>query len=201
VYPRRNPLITFQASILFLALLILPAILLAGPEYKWEKLEGCTLAKGWQDGDSFTVRIAPRKFRVFRLYFVDTPEDGADKRFPQRIQDQADYFGVSTDRVVQVGDEAAAFTRKLLEGKPFTVYTLWQDALGSSKRQRFYAMIEVEVDGEARWLSSMLVREGLARIYGKRIQLPCGTSSRDYLELLSALEGSAKRGGKGGWAK
>lgn len=186
----------------FLLSLIFAASVHAEPEYKWEKLEGCSLAEGWQDGDSFTVRIKPRTFRIFRLYFVDTPEDGADSRFPERIQDQANYFGISTQQLIQVGDKAAAFTKKLLSEKPFTVYTLWQDALGSSKKQRFFAMIEVDVDvdGEARWLSSVLVREGLARIYGKRIQLPCGTTSREYLALLEGLEGNAKANKKGGWA-
>jgi endonuclease YncB( thermonuclease family) len=102
---------------LFLVLL-LPAMAFAEREYNWEKLEGCTLAQGWQDGDSFTVRIRPRTFRVFRLYFVDTPEDGADKRFPERIKEQADYFGVSPDRVVKIGDQAAAYTRMLLSQSP-----------------------------------------------------------------------------------
>lgn len=169
----------------------------AAPEYKWEKIEGCTLVPGeWQDGDSFTVRIAPRKFRIMRLYFVDTPEDGKDTRFPERIAEQAKYFGVSVDRVQELGHEAAEFTKKKLSAKPFTVYTLWQDAMGSSKKSRYYAM--VEVDG--RWLTGLLVQNGLARIYGKRITLPCGTSSREYLAILKASEDSAKRERLGGWS-
>ncbi len=182
---------------LLLALLFATA-LQAAPEYKWEKIEGCTLVPGeWQDGDSFTVRVAPKTFRIFRLYFVDTPEDGSDKRFPERVAEQAAYFGVSQERAFQVGDEAARFTAKTLGAKPFTIWTLWRDALGSSKRKRFYAM--VEVDG--RWLSSMLVENGLARIYGTRIQLPDGTDSRTYLEKLAELKAKAIAEKRGGWGQ
>lgn len=167
----------------------------AAPEYKWERLEGCTLADGWRDGDSFTVRVSPRVFRTFRLYFVDTPEDGKDRRFPDRVAAQSAYFGTTQARAFEIGHAAAAFTEQTLSAKPFTVWTFWRDALGSSKRQRFYAM--VEIDGK--WLSSLLVEQGLARIYGVRVQLPDGTDSRTYLQSLAELETSAKREGKGGW--
>lgn len=182
---------------LLLALVLVPLTArTAQPEYKWEKYEGCTLVENtWLDGDSFTVRIAPRKFRVFRLYFVDTPEDGKDQRFPARVAEQAAYFGVSQERAFKLGDEAATFTKKVLSAQPFTVWTLWQDALGSSKRQRFYALVEVE----GRLLTSMLVEEGLARIYGKRIQLPDGTDSQHYLKTLAKAEEKARLEKKGAW--
>lgn len=69
--------------------------------------------------------------------------------------------------------------------------------MGSSKKQRFFAMIEVD----GKWLSSMLVENGLARIYGKRIQLPDGTDSRTYLDTLEKLKESAMKDKKGGWAQ
>lgn len=144
------------------------------------------------------MRIAPRTFRIFRLYFVDTPESSADQRFPERLAEQAAYFGITPEQAGKLGDEAAAYATKALS-KPFVVWTCWQDALGSSKRQRFYALIEIGQGDDARWLSSLLVREGLARIYGKRITLPCGTTSKEYRTLLEALEASAKREKKGGW--
>ncbi len=128
---------------------------LSADEYKWQRLDGCTLAKGWKDGDSFTVRVAPRKFRVFRLYFVDSPEDSADTRYPARVAEQAAYFGVSLERAFQLGDQAAAYTEKALSSAPFTVWTLWQPAPGASKRPRFYAMIEVD----GRCLSSRLIEK------------------------------------------
>ena len=79
--------------------------------------------------------------------------------------------------------------------RSFTVWTLWQDGLGASKKQRFYAMIEID----GKWLSSLLVQNGLARIYGKRIELPGGISSRDYLATLADLESRAKADKEGGW--
>lgn len=182
-----------------LLVFLFPLVALA-TEPKWEKIEGCTLVQdGYRDGDSYLVRIAPRTFRIFRLYFVDTPEDSADQRYPERIKDQADYFGLSTEETVKLGDDAAAFANKALS-KPFTVYTAWQKAPGASNRQRFYAMIEVGTGDDARWLTSLLVQEGLARVYGKRITLPCGTTSKEYRTLLEGLEEAAKREKKGGWS-
>jgi hypothetical protein len=162
-------------------------------EPKWTKIESCTLVQdGYRDGDSFLVR--PKTFRVFRLYFVDTCEDSADQRYPERVNEQAKYFGVSQTRAFELGDLAAAFAEKTLS-KPFTVLTCWQKAPGASSRQRFYAMIDVQ----DRWLSSILVEQGLARIYGKRITLPSGATSREYLALLDAMEAKAKRDEVGGW--
>ena len=58
---------------------LLASAAIAAPEYNWEKFEGCTLVDSkWKDGDSFSVRIGPDQERIFRLYFVDTPEDRAD---------------------------------------------------------------------------------------------------------------------------
>jgi len=48
-------------------------------------------------------------------------------------------------------------------------------------------------------LAELLVKNGLARIYGKRITMPDGTDSRAYLEKLGKLEQSAKQQKVGGW--
>jgi endonuclease YncB( thermonuclease family) len=177
-----------------LALFIAAQCLHAAP---WQKIEGCTIVKdGYRDGDSFLVRIAPRTFRVFRLYFVDTPEDSADQRYPERVADQAKYFGVTQARALELGDAAAAFTDKAL-AKPFTVWTCWQKAPGASSRQRFYGLLTTS-QGD---LGESLVKAGLARIYGKRIELPDGTVSRDYLAKLGAMEAKAKVEKCGAWTK
>lgn len=141
------------------------------------------------------MRIGPDQERIFRLYFVDAPEDSADSRYPERLADQAAYFGVSPARAAKIGDEAAEFWATAL-AKPFTVFVCGQKAPGSSSRQRYYAMIET---AEGKWLSSALVENGLARVYGKRIQLPDGTDSRTYLQKLGALEAEAKGAKRGGW--
>lgn len=162
-------------------------------EYNWEKLEGCTLVDTkWKDGDSFHVTSNGKEY-IFRLYFVDTPED--ENRFPDRVAEQAAYFGCTSERALELGAMAAEYTTELLKQKPFTVHTLWQDAMGASKQQRFYAIVET---GKGN-LAELLVSQGLARIYGKRITLPDGTDSRAYLEKLTALKEKALSQKLGGW--
>ena len=51
---------------------------------------------------------------VFRLYWVDTPEEHPN--YPERVQAQADYFGIATEEVMQIGREATLFTRAFLKG-------------------------------------------------------------------------------------
>lgn len=162
----------------------------------WEELKGCTLVgSAWLDGDSFTVET-PRGEMIIRLYFVDAPEDSADTRFPERIADQAEYFGVSPQRVVRVGDQAAAFTRRTLTNEPFSVFVCGQRAPGRSAKQRIYGLVQTNVGD----LGELLVRNGLARIYGKRITLPDGTSSADYRAKLHRMEQEARSNRLGGWA-
>jgi endonuclease YncB( thermonuclease family) len=174
-------------------LFLVPCLAFTAPEYNWEEFEGCTLvSNAYRDGDSFHVQTAAGKEFICRLYFVDAPEDS---RFPDRIAKQATYFGVPSERVQEVGDEAAEFTGKLLASKPFTVYTLWQRAGGASAELRFYVL--VRVDGM--WLSSLLVENCLARIYGKRIGLPDTMASRDYLAELSRLKEEALQARRGDW--
>src|SRR5436305_11501665 len=93
----------------------------------WEVLDHCRLMDNpWNDGYSFHVRYGERKY-VFRLYFVDAPEIIAT--FPQRIEDQAAFFGISTNAVMEVGRDAARFTKDHLASE-FTVITRWQNARG-----------------------------------------------------------------------
>ncbi|MEY2563594.1 MAG: nuclease ue [Verrucomicrobiota bacterium] len=54
-------------------------------------------------------------------------------------------------------------------------------------------------DGED--LIELLVKNGLARIYGTRTPLPDGRDSRTYLARLAELESEAKRAGRGGWRR
>lgn len=177
--------------------LLLSATLHAAPQPNWEKLEGCTLGDTkWADGDSFHVKHNGQEL-IIRLYFVDTPEDTADQRFPERIAEQAAYFGISSPEVLKVGDAARSFTAKTLGSAPFTVYTCGQDAMGASKQQRIYGVVETN-QGD---LAELLVKNGLARIYGKRIIMPDGMDSRQYLEKLGKLEQAAKQRRVGGWAR
>jgi endonuclease YncB( thermonuclease family) len=109
-----------------------------------------------------------------------------------RSDEQAAYFGISRDAAVQLGAEAKAFTARAL-AKPFTIYTRWRPVYGPT---RYYAFV-VTADGQD--LAELLVRNGLARIYGTRTPLPDGRDSRTYLATLNAAEAAAKAARLGGW--
>ena len=73
---------------------------------------------------------------IFRLYFVDTPEE--ERVYADRIVEQAAYFGISTDAAVEIGREASEFTKRAL-AKPFTTYTRWRRPFGRIANWRYYA--------------------------------------------------------------
>jgi endonuclease YncB( thermonuclease family) len=158
----------------------------------FQRLDGCELVQhAFNDGDSFHVRYQSKEY-IFRLYFVDTPE--AETDYAQRSKDQAAYFGIDRSRAIQLGKEATAFTKKQLTGT-FTVYTRWCNALGRSKLPRHYAFV---VTGNSD-LAALLVKNGLARIFGTKTALPDGRDSRDYLAQIASFEQEAKAAGLGGW--
>lgn len=143
------------------------------------------------DGDSFHT-ATPAGERIFRLYFVDTPE--TDSSFPDRVKDQADYFGITPKRALEIGHEAKVFTEKMLHGG-FAVYTRGEDAEGRSEMQRFFALIKV---GD-RWLDVALVEAGLARVFGKQAVLPDGTTAKKHWSDLREAEERAKKAHAGAW--
>ena len=123
---------------------------------------------------------------IFRLYFVDTPEE--ERVYADRMAEQAAYFGISSNVAAEVGHEASEFTKRAL-AKPFTIQTRWRLALGRSTLPRYYAVV-LTADGHD--LNELLVSAGLARIYGTRTSLPNGRDSRAYLARLHKLEMQAK---------
>lgn len=160
----------------------------------WTVLEGVIFEENpANDGDSFHAKRNRSRY-LFRLYFVDTPE--ADLRYPDRVQEQADYFGVSPERAMAAAAEAAALTQKLLQEGSFTVYTRYADARGASEMKRYFAMVKV---GD-RWLGELLVAAGYARVFGHSTDLPDGTGADKYWSRLRKLEKEAKAAGRGLWA-
>jgi endonuclease YncB( thermonuclease family)/predicted flap endonuclease-1-like 5' DNA nuclease len=129
---------------------------------------------------------------LFRLYFVDTPE--TDPSLSDRIDEQAKYFGISTEQTIEVGKIAEAFTREKLTPE-FTVRTCFQDALGRSKMERFYAIVQT-TKGD---LAEQLIENGLARIHGASAN-PVGLPSANVeWQKLEQLERNAKLEKVGGW--
>jgi len=140
------------------------------------------------DGDSFHVKIAD-KILYIRLYFVDCPETStASKTDAQRVLEQMRYFGL-TDAVITVhyGNVAKEFTAKMLS-KPFKIYTSYANALGRSSGGRFYAFV---ITGKGEDLSSLLVKNGLARSYGVGRKTPDGIARDEMVLRLRDLETAA----------
>lgn len=156
----------------------------------WDVLEDCRLLRrGGNDGDSFHVMHNGKEY-IFRLYYVDTPEESMS--YPDRIRDQASYFGISTEDTVRLGREAARFTDRILSRAPFTVVTQWTDARGNSRLPRNYAFV-ITQEGD---LDELLASEGLVRVYGMRIDSGYGNQKQ---RLLKQLENDAKRDQFGAW--
>ena len=185
------------------ALLVLAAPADAVAAKKWREYTGCrVIPNASNDGDSFHVKPTNIKTRsyLFRLYFVDTPE--SETSLPERLQIQADYFGIPDPKdVVKVGKEAVKFTEKFLEDGNFTVYSRLSDALGRSAKDRDYAMV---MNAAGLDLGTELVRNGLARVYGSGTDLselePYGKDEDFWWRRLRQAELEAKKEKRGAWA-
>ncbi len=170
------------------------AIMCVSAAETWTRLEGCTLISNpYNDGDSFRVRHEGKEY-LFRLYYVDTPEN--DLEFPQRVREQADYFGIEPTEAKDIGQAAANATRDRLSSAPFTVITRWHGAQGRGTTPRFYALIETP-NGD---LAEELVSRGLARVFGVRVTRPDGERATDYRARLLKMEDAARESRVGAWA-
>jgi DNA uptake protein ComE-like DNA-binding protein len=158
----------------------------------WVTLQGGHyLIKRPNDGDSFHISVEGHEY-IFRLYFVDAPETSAE--FRDRVEEQAKYFGVTVDQVLEVGDLAKQFTREKLT-EPFLVRTCWEDAGGRSRMQRFYAFVQTRTGD----LGEQLVENGLARSHPATARPEGLTSAATEWQNLLALEQKARREKVGGW--
>jgi endonuclease YncB( thermonuclease family) len=137
----------------------------------------------------FRCRLPDGRLETFRLYFVDTTES---RPRGKRSDEQTAYFGLTRADAIKLGEEAKAFNAAALQ-RPFTIQTRWRRVFGPT---RYYACV-FTADGND--LAELLVRNGLARIYGTRTPLPDGRDSRSYLAALKGLEQQAKSAGLGGW--
>lgn len=155
----------------------------------WETISDCRLIENrYLDGDSFHVQ-AKNQDQVFRLYAVDAPE--TDDKFPERVNEQKKYFSTTKKAILAGGQEAAEFTRKLLQD-PFTVETKWVDAKGNSQQPRFFAKVTL-ADGSD--LGMRLIEAGLARSYGMREDVLLS-----YLNHLDKAQTAAQESGIGLWS-
>lgn len=161
-------------------------------------LKNCTLVmkKYGNDGDSFEVKHSQGKTE-FRLYFMDACESWLSKYNADRLAEQGDYFGgMSQEDTIKAGVEAKNFVIDLLQDKPFTVVTKWENVYGPDRK---YAFVLVDFEGESRYLHEILAAKGLARIHTKTMTLPDSTSSSRQREYLKKLQNVAKKAKVGAW--
>ncbi len=183
------------AGLLFFSSL---ACLFGNDSVKWVVLENCTLVEGaYMDADSFHVRTndinGDEQLFHFRIYSVDALE--SDNRYGDRIDEQAEYFGIEADSINEQGEFASDTVRQWLQS-PFTIYTKFVDARGASKDKRYYAVV-VTKQGN---LADRLVENGLARIHGWPSLLP-GVSLLKFYKNLYRLESAAMNARRGAWEK
>ena len=163
---------------------------------EWQTIRDCRLMENESnDGDSFHVE-ADGEERIFRLYFVDTPEAEAGGYVTERVSEQAKEFGITDEESVEMGKKAAAFTRAVLS-RPFKVTTRGQNALGASQLKREYAFVET-ADGED--LGEMLVSRGLARSFGVDAAAT-GKSAASLRSKYDRLEAKARSERLGAWGE
>lgn len=166
----------------------------AQAQRKWREKFNCTLIPNEaNDGDSFHVRWNTRKY-LLRSLWVDAPE--TDNRFPDRVAEQADYFGITPQDALKVGKEAAKFTTEWLSREPFIIYTQFDEARGASAKERHYALIK---SGDT-YLMEALVSNGLARIHGLQEMHEDGPSLSVMRMRLKGLENEARKNKRGAWA-
>ena len=150
------------------------------------------------EADTLRIKVSDTEDEhIFVLYFVDAPD--ISMTHPQWVQEQARYFGVSSQRVVEEGQKAAGYVTQLLKERPFTVMTRWEEVPGLS---RFYALILVEISpGKPVYLADLLVQKGYARVAGVTSTLPADARSiNDYSWELHELSKRARQSKAGIWA-
>ena len=166
--------------------LMLAALTCTSVRAEWVKLEKVSFRTDpSNDGDSFHVAAQGRSY-YFRLYFVDTPE--TQTRLQDRINEQAQIFGISPKSVLKMGKAAKDFSKDRLK-RPFTVWTEWMDAQGDSQMKRYFCFV---TDSEGRDLGQELVGNGLARVYGAQADHPEGPSRNAQWAVLNKRLQEAK---------
>lgn len=150
------------------------------------------------EADTLRIRSGQEE-HIFVLYFVDALE--TTQNHPQRVAEQARYFGVKEDKTVtEMGMEAAAYVTGLLKARPFNVLTRWERVPNTL---RYYAIIVVENDdGRPVYLADLLMRRGYARLAGVSTFLPGDPRDEPtYVAELQSLARKARETKSGIWAK
>lgn len=182
-------------SLIWVLIAICPTITVSSARANWETLEGVRIVKyPSNDGDSFRA-VHRNKEYIFRLYGADCAE--TDMSFPDRVEEQAQEFGVTREIALRGGHIASQRTAELLSS-PFRVVTRWEDALGRSKMPRYYAYILPAGGGD---LAANLLAEGLARSRGRAPTPSPGFPRVGTREEYDQLQNRARSSRSGIWGE
>jgi endonuclease YncB( thermonuclease family) len=158
------------------------------------RFDGVTLDDSQSiSGDSFYVKHGDNRYQL-RLLFVDAPSgrlDLSDLSDREKAKTEATYFGISPESAIRVGKMAESLTGKFLANKEFSAYVSQEE----DESGRRMAMVSI---GD-KFLSQLLVENGLARIYGKQASIPQGLSASAFLATLKEAEAKARVSRKGAW--
>lgn len=160
------------------------------------------------DGDTISMRDTEGRIIECRLRGVDAFE--IDNVIAEQVDDQARYFGLSSEQAIELGKQAKAFTQKVLKGidgkqrfsfvsMPFRFNTDTYKRVGGKDGPidpdyKFSLDGDIVVENES--LACLLVKNGLARIHGT---IPVDPSFSFNRIKIERLEAEAKSAGVGGW--
>lgn len=150
-------------------------------------------------GDRISIMEGGKAFS-FSLYFVSCPAQELTDRTRDSLRMHANYFGSPPmDELLRMGTAAREFTMETLRNNDFRILTRFEPT-GEPNNRRF-AFIQV-YDTETntlRYLSAMLVSDGLASITGKPSHTPFGQNRRDFLKFLEDQRKDAQHQLNGIW--
>ena len=163
------------------------------------RIDGAKLvANESNGGDRFLVSHYDKQYH-FRLYSVNCPEHPVGGTWEaddlDRLKAEAAYWGITLEQSAQVGIDAAAMVANLFKASsnPVTFYTKWEETAPAVDRFKAFCKI-----GD-RFLSEILVENGLAQVSEQTTALPDGRGADDFRKHLKSLEAEAKAKRRGAW--
>ncbi len=176
------------------------------PQYEIFNKEDCQLdgVDEWT-ANAIKIRYQGRVYQ-FRPYFVETPKPELLDSTQDILRIQAEYFGdPPLSKLMEQGEAANQFLREILTERPFRIITRFEPERGTKS---LYAFIQVDIEENTKegvrnirkYLSAILVREGLASITAKSSHTPFGQNALDFRGHLVSEREKAINDRSGIWA-
>ncbi|MFH1799417.1 MAG: thermonuclease family protein [Candidatus Omnitrophota bacterium] len=151
---------------------------LAAPSVVFPKSDTLTVIRA-SDGDTLKLSNGEK----VRLIGIDTPESSNNAK----LRRDAKRTGQDSKEIIRMGKEAAAFTRKLVQGKNVT---LEFDVRKRDKYGRLLAYVYLE---DKTFVNAEIMKAGYAQV----MTIPPNVK---YQEMFLTMEREAREGKRGLWA-